>query len=177
MSNSDFGNGYDVSESYESFVEDLKKAGFKYLSEGSFRTAYQRGEVVIKVPVTSDGILDNMVEAKAWKTYGKQPTSMGVHLAPCRLLPNGCLMMVFVRKWNLLNKPGWAHLVDGQQVGTYKGRAVAYDYALDLTERFMWEKEWKKFSTFFNSEEWAKRRPHIQSYLRTTKKKSSRKVA
>lgn len=52
--------------------------------------------------------------------------------ARCRLMPNGWLVMEYVRQakesWEDL--PRWTYGVDCKQVGyTHDGRLVAYDYA------------------------------------------------
>lgn len=146
--------GKRVRESYMEFIQSIKDSGFSYLNSGSFRDVFQREDKVIKVPIYSDGLIDNMVEARAYKKYRNGPTSEGFMLAPCRLLPNGCLMMVFVKWWGMVERPKWADSIDGAQVGIYLNRYVAYDYALDIPERYEWEMEWNKRSCFFNSPEW-----------------------
>jgi len=167
--------GDDLDGKFESFEEHLRSKGFTYLSEGSFRRVYERKGIVIKVPTCTDGLLDNRVEHTAYHKYWNGPTRRGVYLAPCRLLANGCLMMKKLT-WEIgLDRPKWAALIDGRQVGPYKGRMVAYDYALDMTERFKWEREWKCESKFFNSLEWRNQRPHIDTYL-SQKERRLRKV-
>jgi hypothetical protein len=106
-------------------------------------------------------VIDNRVEAAAWRKYKSQPTDLGIHLAPCRLLTNGCLMMVTIEKLNAWDHPLWAKKIDGQQVGSYKGKTVAYDYALDVTERHIWEEEWKVMSEYFR-DEWLNMKPHLR---------------
>lgn len=154
MSNADGWKGARIKDSYNEFIRTIEAAGFQYLSSGSFRMGYQREDKIIKVPRYSDGLIDNMVEARAWRKYRNRPTSEGLHLAPCRLLPNGCLMMVCVRRTGLYDRPAWCDKIDGAQVGIYLGRYVAFDYALEIPERFEWEKEWNKRSVFFNSPCW-----------------------
>ena len=135
--------GRDVGDQFDSFTDHIKRRGFEPIGGGSFRDAYQRGRVVIKVPYTTDGIHDNRVEARAWKRYWSNPTSRQIYLAPCRLLPNLCLMMVAVDtavNWNTI--PHWVDRIDSGQAGYYKGRLVAYDYACDVVERRQWEEEW-----------------------------------
>lgn len=132
------------------FVEELFFAGFKIHKTGSFREVYRRNKTVIKVPLNVDGVIDNQMEARAYRHYGNKPTSLGIHLAPCRLLENCCLLMPFVTLVKYTkNLPEWVEMVEGDQVGLYKGRLVAYDYALDLTERYSWEKESGLKSDFF----------------------------
>jgi hypothetical protein len=154
----------DSDDPYVDFINHLYDVGFEEIDSGSYRTAFMRGNVVIKVPLSEEGLIDNWVEAKGWKTYRHRATRNRIRLAPCRLLPNGCLMMVKVDVSWCDSFPPWTELVEGGQVGTYKGRVVAYDYALDLVERFRWEKEWKVQSEFFHSEEWEQRRPHIRRF-------------
>ena len=180
---SDSDNGYadeswkgkNLSDMYEVFENHLKEKGFKYLSEGSFRRVYERKNIVIKIPTFSDGLLDNRVEHAAYHKYWNGPTRRGIYLAPCRLLANGCLMMKKLTWNSYFSRPAWSKLIDGGQVGPYKERVVAYDFALDLTERFKWEREWKCESKFFNSQEWRNQRPHIDSYL-AQKERRQRKV-
>lgn len=150
---------------FYNFIDHLLENGFEKIGHGSFRDAYARGNVVIKVPSCEDGLIDNMVEARGWRTYKKRRTQMGLFVAPCRLLPNGCLMMMRVQIIEDDDPilPGWADLVDNRQVGLYKRRCVAYDFALDLIERHEWEKEWNVRSDFFYSNEWKKRdRPSLK---------------
>lgn len=158
-------NGYDLSKQYDEFTNHLKDKGFELIGEGSFRRVYARGKVVVKVPYNTDGLNDNRIEHKAFHTLFSKPSRDGIQCAPCRLLPNGCLMMVRMEN-RYVDYPKWASRVDGKQVGIYKGRVVAYDYALDLTERFEWESQFKLQSEFFNSESWYEQRPHIVKYLK-----------
>ena len=160
--------GDNLDADYKDFKKYLRDLGFSYLGEGSFRVAFHQEDKVIKVPITSDGLIDNMVEARAWKKYRNRPTPGGLYLTPCRLLRNGCLMMMKVKRDELYDRPEWAFKIDGYQVGIYKGRYVAYDYALEIPERFEWEKEWKKHSKFFNSPDWEKqtKSPQVRDYLR-----------
>lgn len=117
---------------YERFGEKLIKKGFKRLDCGSYRMVFHRNGIVIKVPHNQDGILDNIVEADAWRTVKNKPTRHGYYLAPCRLLKNKCLMMVYVDVDSEGELPSWAFMIDASQVGLYKNRYVAYDYALDV---------------------------------------------
>lgn len=156
------------SDPYVDFIDHLIECGFEEIDSGSFRTAFVRGNIVIKVPQSDEGLIDNMVEARGWKTYRHRATRNRIRLAPCRLLPNGCLMMVKVEPCS--EGPAWIKCVDGEQVGTYKGRVVAYDYALDLVERFKWEEEWKVQSELFQSDEWETRRPHIRRFKQRYRK-------
>lgn len=160
---------------YEKFAAYLGTIGFNYLNQGSFRQVYERGSVVIKIPLNRNGMYDNMAEARAYRKYRNRPTRRGVYLMPCRLLPNGCLMM---RKFEdgEYKRPDWSKFVDGHQLARYKGRVVAYDYALDLVDRFQWEKEWGIKTSFFNSEKWRGRRAHIHEYLLRKEKEAIRKA-
>lgn len=132
-------------------IHHLKLAGFRYLDSGSFRRVYSRGNIVIKLPHCIDGYIDNVMEARGWRKYKNKPTEWGARFAPCRLLPDGLLMMVKVDYSNITysSLPNWAKQMDGAQIGTWKGKLVSYDFALNMTERLKWEKEfgWKK--TFF----------------------------
>ncbi len=162
-------------DDFVEFINHLTACGFVEIDSGCFRVAFMRGKVVVKVPLSEDGLIDNMVEARGWRTYKSKRTRNHLHLAPCRLLPNGCLMMVKVdADVDFDRLPAWADRVDGQQVGYYKGRLVAFDYALDLTERFKWEKEWETKSDLFHSEQWEKLRPHIHRHLQRLRQKEER---
>ena len=155
--------GGSVGDRFAAFIEHIQARGFQYLSMGGFRRTYQRGKVVIKVPHVNDGLVDNRVEAAVWRKYKSQPTDLGIYLAPCRLLSNGCLMMVTIDHWNWdIDKPLWSSKIDSGQIGTYKGRAVAYDYALDNTERYQLEQEWNHFSVFFQEDWVINRKPHLK---------------
>jgi hypothetical protein len=155
-------------ERYYNFVQHIQSKGFTYVSSGSFRQVYQREDKVIKIPRYHDGLIDNMVEARAYKKYRNSPTPEGLVLTPCRLLHNGCLMMMFVKRWDLYNRPKWSKKIDGGQVGLYKGKYVAFDYALEMYERFEWEREWNQYSVFFNSRDWEDqtKNERIREYLR-----------
>ncbi len=149
-------------ERYSSFETQLLARNFTYMSRGSFRRVYQRKNIVIKIPLKHDGLIDNRVEAAAWNKYKNNPTSEGLFLAPCRLLANDCLMMVVV---SLLpydyQRPEWIEKIDSLQVGLHRGRLVAYDYALDRRERHQWEKEWGIRSNFFH-QEWIQHHAHAR---------------
>jgi len=133
----------DIVNRLKDFIDYLESVGFESLNSGSFRVAYIRGKVVIKVPYNTDGMIDNKVEAKAYRHYRNNPTSRQLYLAPCRMLANGCLMMVVVdTSIDVDSSPAWTHRVDRTQVGMYKSRYVAYDYACDIVERSHWERQW-----------------------------------
>ncbi len=149
--------GGSVDGEFDDFEEKILEAGFNFIGQGSFRQTFARGNVVIKIPKNQDGIIDNRVEAAAWKKYHKKPTTRKLRLAPCRLLPNGCLMMVKVKvKSGGKDFPKWLSEVqcDGRQGGLYKRRYVLYDYACDMPERHDWEKEWGVESEFFTESGW-----------------------
>lgn len=125
---------------YAYFVPKLLKMGFIKTGMGSYRHAYRRGNVVVKVPRSDSGFVDNIVEAYAYHYYRKEPDDNGFVYAPCRLLPNGCLMMVVVDFSSeefvceeVVGLPYWTNWIDGCQVGRYNGRIVAFDSANDVT--------------------------------------------
>lgn len=137
---------------YRDIINKLKSIGFVYVGHGMFRTVYMRGNVVVKIPHDISGQIDNRTEARAWKIYRDKATSLGIFLAPCRLMSNGCLMMVTVdTNVGKMNLPYWTNIVDSYQVGIYKNRVVAYDYALDIIEREQWENEWRTYTDFFHN--------------------------
>lgn len=148
-------SGGSIGDRYDDFRQHLIKAGFVKLDAGSFRVSYKRGKIVVKVPRNGDGVLDNRIEARAWRKYKSKPSKRGIQYAPCRLLPNGCLMMVAVETYvdttsrEAPEYPVWGMRVEGEQVGLYRGKWIAYDYAWDVTERFKWEEEWKVKSGHF----------------------------
>ncbi len=117
---------------YEKAQKDLLKRGFKEIGNGSSRVGFRRGNIVVKVPYNSGGYRDNIMEAYAYRLYRKNPDSQSRVYAPCRLLPNGCLLMVFVERLERLEMPGWTHIIDGAQCGKYKDRIVCYDSAYNL---------------------------------------------
>jgi hypothetical protein len=49
-----------------------------------------------------------------------------------------------------LKVPYWVSLVEGRQCGYYHDRVVAYDYALDISERGEWEEQWGVRSEWYN---------------------------
>lgn len=156
-------NGTAIYKLYLPFKKHLRASGFRRLNRGSFREVYRRKNVVIKIPINVNGVIDNMMEAKAYRFYKNKPTSLGIVLAPARLLSNYCLMMPYVDQ-NLSDLEGpipeWVEMVDADQVGIFKKRLVAYDYALDLQERYAWEIESNLKSDFFQGE-WK----HVKPFL------------
>jgi hypothetical protein len=143
---------------YETFASKLKTRNFRYLGHGSFRRVYERKNIVVKVPTMQDGLYDNMIEAYAWRQLRDRPTQHGIVCAPNRLLPNGCLMMVkldtklYDENGAYRRLPGWVDAIEKNQVGFYKGRVVAYDYAIDIVERHAWERALNIESDFFKNE-------------------------
>lgn len=135
--------GYDINI-HSAFAEYLQKSGWKYIGVGSFRQAFQRGNTVIKVPRNDEGFEDNVTEAFAYRKYRNNPGQFGIVYAPCRLLPNGCLMMPFVKRESWEKLPEWAQGIDGGQAGYYKDRLVGYDTGYDSKhenkEAFQWAK-------------------------------------
>lgn len=150
---------YDEDE-MDSFQAHLESKGFDRIGAGSFRRVYRRGNVVVKVPKSHDGMCDNLIEAQAWRTLRNRPSSSGVICAPCRILPNNCLMMVVVEGYAVfdedglykVDKPLWVQTLDQEQAGLYKGRWVAYDYAINLVERHAWERALDIESEFFKTD-------------------------
>jgi len=61
--------GQDVGDKYRPFINHIGKLGFAWLDDGTFRKAYVRDKVLIKVPKNTDGEIDNRVEAAAWRKY------------------------------------------------------------------------------------------------------------
>jgi len=117
---------------YGRVIDNLLSKGFARLGQGSFRVTFGRGKVVVKVPYNQNGFEDNLTEAFNWRKYRDKPNLNGYLFAPCRLLPDATLMMVHVdTKVFHEELPHWTRYIDGQQVGRYKGKLVAYDYACD----------------------------------------------
>jgi hypothetical protein len=146
-------SGKSVGDKYSEFRHYLVRHGFTKIGSGSFRSVYTRKKVVVKVPRNGDGEIDNRVEDRAWHKYKSQETSQGIFLAPCRLLPNGCLMMVRVDvSYEGKIAPAWSAWIDGEQVGIRKDKWLSFDYALDIRERRQWEQEWGEISEYYNGE-------------------------
>lgn len=122
-------------DTLRTFEECMEANGFHYLNSGSFRDAYARKGVVVKVPSNTEGLRHNIFEAYIYRKFRKTPTSKGALFAPCRLLGNGCLMMVTVEFYpEGKPKPEWSDWIDHEQVGFYNGRWVAYDFGIDIGE-------------------------------------------
>lgn len=119
---------------YQEFETQLLKKGFKHLGTGAFRRTFGRGKIVIKIPYNDAGFQDNITEAYAYRTFRNEadPKTEAV-FAPCRLLPNGCLMMVYIEYAWSEGMPRWTHYIDGGQCGFYKDRVVAYDSGGDIS--------------------------------------------
>lgn len=103
----------------------------EYLGSGRNRAVYRISRrYVLKIPLTEHGHYDNWSEARQWR-QGDRSWLLRAQKAPCRLLPNGALLMLYVepviRSEGL---PDWTGGVDCGQVGqTLDGRLLAYDYA------------------------------------------------
>jgi hypothetical protein len=98
------------------------------------RTIYIGNGFVRKFPTCESGERANEHERRMYVESWDTDDYFHQKLAPCRLLKDGSLIMRHVRcdfaldfDWDSL--PGWTHDIDCQQVGYYKGRIVAYDYA------------------------------------------------
>ncbi len=153
--NEDENYDQEFEDNFADFVADLKSKGFHYVGAGSFRHVYCRKNVVIKIPRNFNGKIDNMVEAKAYRKYKNGPTNLGLYLAPCRLLANGSLMMMKVDTFLISGEcPDWAtyDTIDNCQIGKYRNRVVAFDFALNLTERISWENDAGIYYSFFQDE-------------------------
>ena len=118
---------------YRQYEDVLVKASFSHLGVGAYRRAYRRNNIVVKIPQSHLGMLDNIYEAYAYRKYRLQPGFNGEVYAPCRLLSNACVMMVFTKHITLPGDlPEWSKWIDGQQVGMFNGRVVVYDSACDI---------------------------------------------
>jgi hypothetical protein len=147
---------------YQEFRSYLKSNGFVPIGMGSFRQTYRRDRIVVKVPRGLDGISDNIAEAISWKKYRDRPTPYEQYLAPCRLLANKALMMVHVdTDIPYYNKPEWCRKIDSAQVGKYKGRIVAFDYGLEVPERFCLEELWGNQPESFFIRNWTNHHPRL----------------
>ncbi|CAB4196677.1 hypothetical protein UFOVP1290_197 [uncultured Caudovirales phage] len=167
--NEDENYDQEFEDNFAKFVSYLESKGFYYIGAGSFRHVYCRNNVVIKIPRNFNGGVDNMMEAKAYKKYKNGPTNLGLYLAPCRLLTNGCLMMMKVNTFMIDGEyPDWANYdtVDSRQVGKYRNRIVAFDFALNLSERLAWENDAKIYDSFFQ-DEWIANHPEL-GYIEET---------
>ena len=51
---------------YKAFEAKIKSKGYDYLDSGATRHVFQRKNYVIKIPLSGDGIIDNIVEATVW---------------------------------------------------------------------------------------------------------------
>lgn len=128
---------------YHSFEANLRSIKFQYVGAGAFRRAWKRKNTIIKVPHNSVGYCCNIWEAYAYRKYRNASAYNGEVYAPCRLLPNACLMMPLVQMVDYNKLPMWCSYIDGMQCGLYHGRVVAYDSAADIIgedrqEALMW---------------------------------------
>jgi len=150
--NADENYDQEYEDHYSSFVKLLESIGFHYVGSGSFRHVYCRKNIVIKIPRNYNGEIDNIMEAKAYRKYKNGPTNLGLYLAPCRMLRDKCLMMMKVNTFMIEGEyPDWANYdnIDHRQVGQYRNRIVAFDFALNLSERLDWENSEGFTGTFF----------------------------
>lgn len=129
---------------YDSFEQYLLAHGFRYIDSGCFRNVFQRGKVVIKIPQSYCGFEDNIGEAYAYNRYRKEADARGNYYAPCRLLSNGCLMMVYVERasWDPGNRPEWVDNIDSFQCGYFHDRVVCYDSGCDIGHLWSAAKRW-----------------------------------
>ena len=129
---------------YDAFEKYLVAKGFRYIGSGCFRNAFQRGKVVVKIPRSLCGLEDNIGEAYAYNRFRKEPDARGRYYAPCRLLCNGCLMMVYVEPgtWDRETRPEWVRYVDSYQCGYFRNRVVAYDSGCDIGHLWSDAKAW-----------------------------------
>lgn len=134
----------ETEQSLAKYKDYLAKNGFERIGYGATRVSFKRKNIVIKVPKSKCGFMDNEIEALAYKRYRNNESPDGMFLAPCRLIPNGCLMMKLVDDSNPLLRaalnsyasmkellPKWVFGKDGYQIGMYKDRLVQYDYGHD----------------------------------------------
>lgn len=97
--------------------------GLQFIGDGRNRKAYRHKGYVIKVPLNVFGMLDNEIEAKAFKRYGEE-----FPYARCKLI-GVCLVMEYVEHTWEKNLPDWVMSIDCGQVGyNRKGKLLAYDY-------------------------------------------------
>ena len=118
--------------SFEDYEQTIKDNGAIFLGEGASRKGYKYKKSVIKIPHNEWGFQDNIIEAYAYNLYGRKPDENGYIFAPCKLLNNGCLLMVLVDRRPYKELPSWANYIDGGQCGIYNGRWVVYDSACDI---------------------------------------------
>lgn len=112
-------------ERYKDFIVYLEQVGFEYIGHGTTRFVFKRGNYYVKVAFIDAGDLSNYREAKYWH---RDRFRKEIKVAPCRLLPNGALLMVKVEIVDYVYELcPWAAYVDCGQVGLYKGQFVAYD--------------------------------------------------
>jgi len=128
---------------YDEYRFELSKNGFEKIGQGASRFGYKRGKTVIKVPYNSGGYSDCIMEAYVYRRF-RRADYCGMYFAPCRLLPNACLMMPYLERMNWDDVPMWAKRMDGGQCGRYKDRIVAYDSAYDITSFKTQALEWAK---------------------------------
>lgn len=129
-------------ESYRLYNVSFKIAAhlecnqWRYLGSGRHRKVYKRGGVVLKIPLNLGGAEANIMERLLYISRREEKI-----FAPCRLLSNGCLMMVALTNTCSCcdydkNHPSWVReLSDGPQIGFDRsGRLMAYDYAEEYSQ-------------------------------------------
>lgn len=124
-------------EKTNQFIDHLTKHGFRREGSGGSRIGFRRNKIIIKVPHSVYGLIDNQLEYDSYLKY-RHGFPSGMLLAPCHLMSNGCLMMRLVdRKIDRsVPLPDWAVCIDGTQVGYYNNKLVAFDYAHDVPDRY-----------------------------------------
>lgn len=101
--------------------------GIKWIGCGRHRATFRHGTIVVKVPICSNGLIDNWHEAKLFKRHGRKGE---IPYARCRMIKNGMLAMEYVEPCYFHSKT-WASFVDCGQTGfTLNGHAVAYDFGI-----------------------------------------------
>lgn len=113
----------------------LESSGWKFIGKGRHRRVIRRKNVIIKIPYQPDGMKANEIEYNLYKNYRNDwDSEHHLYYAPCKLLLNGCLMMRYVKVIDN-DFPDWAaRMIDGPQVGYYKNRIVAFDFADETDE-------------------------------------------
>lgn len=124
---------------YLSIIDNLILKGWTYCSSGKERAVYRRGNVVIKIALTSSGVIANNNEHILYRESIKNRSNS--KYAACRLVTKNILMMRYVKPLDDLDPcqskliPDWAYnICDGPQVGIdLNGTILAYDYADELS--------------------------------------------
>lgn len=104
------------------------KRPFIFLGEGTQRRVYRRGNYIIKLPISWDGLNSNDKEARTYQSTS-DGWLFGIRYAKCKLHSSGLLIMEYVEPAHGKELPRWTCYVDCQQVGyNRRGHLVAYDY-------------------------------------------------